>query len=104
MSLAFNEMQFSVFMQFLKREKQHMPIRRAACIIGQQMSGSWERDGLSVRMGISSLLKSPDTSGWTVLYLAGNLEMSRHRILFLFSTPLYPATHSGDSSPSCDWH
>ena len=37
MSLAFNEMQFSAFVQFLKHEHQHdMPIRKAACTIGQQ--------------------------------------------------------------------
>ena len=37
MSLAFNDMQFSAFIQFLKGEnRQHLPIYKAACTIGQQ--------------------------------------------------------------------
>ena len=33
---AFNESQFSAFIQFLKKECHEMPIRKAACTIGQQ--------------------------------------------------------------------
>ena len=37
MSLAFNDMQFSAFIQFLKADHgQHLPIYKAACTIGQQ--------------------------------------------------------------------
>uniref|UniRef100_A0A1X7TIW3 Uncharacterized protein n=1 Tax=Amphimedon queenslandica TaxID=400682 RepID=A0A1X7TIW3_AMPQE len=42
MSLALNETQFSSFIQFLKNESSgHLPIKRAASIVGLQPSGVW---------------------------------------------------------------
>ena len=36
MSLSMNDLQFSAFLLYLKQEKEDIPIRKAACIIGQQ--------------------------------------------------------------------
>lgn len=39
MSLAMNDVQFSAFLLHIKSKCEEMPIRKAACIIGQQPCG-----------------------------------------------------------------
>ena len=65
MSLAFNEIQFAAFVQFLKQEVQgSLPIRKAACTVGQQPCNAVWVMGRDVHIDENGDVMVPDQSAY----------------------------------------
>ena len=95
MSLAFNEAQFSSFIQFLKQDSMgHLVIRKAVTLIGEQCDQVWvlSRD-LHINADGSVIPASDQTHVWMDAIIKDGLgTITPEEVIPAFPTPLVPGT------------